>query len=82
MVSIDLLSLSLRDYTIRFIGPAHRQLIPASALTGAVFLILADLLARTLIRPEEIRLGIITAVFGAPFFLYLLVRRRREIGYL
>jgi iron complex transport system permease protein len=64
------------------IGPAHRRLIPACALTGAVFLIFADLLARTLIRPEEIRLGIITAVFGAPFFLYLLVRRRREIGYL
>ena len=64
------------------IGPAHRQLIPASALTGAAFLILADLLARTLHRPEEIRLGIITAVFGAPFFLYLLMRRRREIGYL
>jgi cobalamin transport system permease protein len=64
------------------IGPAHRQLIPASALTGATFLIFADLLARTLHRPEEIRLGIITAVFGAPFFLYLLMRRRREIGYL
>jgi iron complex transport system permease protein len=64
------------------IGPAHRQLIPASALTGAAFLILADLLARTLHRPEEIRLGIITAIFGAPFFLYLLMRRRREIGYL
>jgi iron complex transport system permease protein len=64
------------------IGPSHRQLIPASALTGAVFLIFADLLARTLHRPEEIRLGIITAVFGAPFFLYLLVSRRREIGYL
>ncbi|HEX8090216.1 MAG TPA: iron chelate uptake ABC transporter family permease subunit [Blastocatellia bacterium] len=64
------------------IGPSHRRLIPASALTGAVFLIFADLLARTLHRPEEIRLGIITAVFGAPFFLYLLVSRRREIGYL
>lgn len=64
------------------IGPAHRHLIPASAITGAAFLILADLLARTLHRPEEIRLGIITAVFGAPFFLYLLMRRRREIGYL
>jgi iron complex transport system permease protein len=64
------------------IGPAHRRLIPASALTGAAFLILADLLARTLHRPEEIRLGIITAAFGAPFFLYLLMRHRREVGYL
>ncbi len=63
------------------IGPAHRRLIPASALTGATFLVLADLLARTLHRPEEIRLGIVTAAFGAPFFLYLLLRHRREIGY-
>jgi iron complex transport system permease protein len=64
------------------IGPAHRRLIPASALMGATFLVFADLLARTLRRPEEIRLGIITASFGAPFFLYLLLRHRREVGYL
>lgn len=64
------------------IGPAHRRLIPASALTGAFFLILADLLARTLNPPQEFRLGIITAAFGAPFFLYLLLRHRRELGYL
>ena len=63
------------------IGPMHRRLIPASALTGAVFLVLADLMARTLHRPEEIRLGIITAAFGAPFFLYLLLHHRREVGY-
>jgi len=61
------------------IGPLHRYLIPASAITGATFLILADLLARTLHRPEEIRLGILTAIFGAPFFLYLLMRHRWEI---
>ena len=59
------------------IGPSHRYLLPASALTGAAFLVFADLLARTLHRPEEIRLGIITAVFGAPFFLYLLIRNQR-----
>ncbi len=62
-------------------GPKHRSLVPASALTGATFLILADLLARTLHRPEEIRLGILTAAFGAPFFLYLLLRPRREMGF-
>jgi iron complex transport system permease protein len=60
------------------IGPAHRRLLPASALAGASFVILADLLARTLIRPEEIRLGIITAACGAPFFLYLLLTRNSE----
>lgn len=65
-----------------FIGPAHRRLVPASALTGAAFLILTDLVARTIHRPEEIQLGIITAVCGAPFFLYLLRRHRRESWYL
>jgi iron complex transport system permease protein len=62
------------------IGPKHRYLLPASALTGAAFLILTDILARTINRPEEIRLGIITAVFGAPFFLYLLLRHQRTVG--
>jgi iron complex transport system permease protein len=61
------------------IGPAHRRLLPASALGGALFLVFADLLARTLDRPEEIQVGIITAFFGAPFFLYLLLRNRSEL---
>lgn len=62
------------------IGPKHRLLLPASALTGAAFLIFADIIARTIQRPEEIRLGIITAVFGAPFFLYLLLKQQKTIG--
>ena len=62
------------------IGPKHRYLLPASALTGAAFLILTDILARTVQRPEEIRLGILTAILGAPFFLYLLLRHYRTIG--
>ncbi|MGE0406833.1 MAG: FecCD family ABC transporter permease [Candidatus Korobacteraceae bacterium] len=60
------------------IGPSHRGLIPASAITGAVFLILCDLAARTIHPPTEVRLGIITALCGAPFFLFLLLRRFRE----
>ncbi len=55
-------------------GPDHRMLIPISALMGAIFLVLADLLARTIISPEEIPIGIITALVGGPFFLYLLKR--------
>jgi cobalamin transport system permease protein len=62
------------------IGPKHRYLLPASASTGAAFLILTDILARTVTRPEEIRLGIVTAILGAPFFLYLLLRHYRAVG--
>lgn len=65
----------------RLLGPKHGTLIPASAVTGAAFVVAADLLARTLIRPEEIRLGIVTALCGAPFFIYLLLRHRREMSY-
>lgn len=64
------------------VGPSHRRVVPASALAGAVFLVLADLVARMVLRPEEIALGVITAVCGAPFFLWLLSRYRREVGYL
>ena len=61
--------------------PSHRVLLPAAALTGAAFLLAADLLARIVIRPEEIRLGIVTAACGAPFFLFLLRRRQRASGW-
>ncbi|MCK8826554.1 iron chelate uptake ABC transporter family permease subunit [Natroniella acetigena] len=59
------------------VGPDHRILIPSSALVGAAFLILTDLLARTLIAPTEIPVGIITSLFGAPFFIYLLHKKKR-----
>lgn len=61
-------------------GPDHRFLLPASALSGAVLLIGADTLARTVIAPTELPVGIITALLGAPFFLYLL-RRRKKMKY-
>jgi iron complex transport system permease protein len=61
------------------VGPDHRRLFPASLLGGAVLLVAADLLARTVIAPAEVPLGIITAFLGCPFFLYLL-NRRPEVG--
>ncbi len=61
-------------------GPDHRLLLPAAALGGASFLVLADLLARALLPPAEIPVGILTAFVGAPYFLYLLRRSRREYG--
>jgi iron complex transport system permease protein len=60
-------------------GADHRYLLPLSILTGAGFMILADLLARTLMAPTEIPIGVITAICGAPFFLYLLRKRRQAI---
>jgi iron complex transport system permease protein len=57
------------------IGADHRLLVPASALAGAAALVLADSGARTLLPPAEIPVGVITALFGVPFFLILLRRR-------
>ena len=62
------------------VGPSNRALIPASALAGAVFLILCDLLARTIHPPVEIRLGVVTALVGGPLFIALLMRRYSEAG--
>ncbi len=59
------------------IGPDHRRLVPASALAGAVFLVLADSLARSVIAPTEIPIGVVTALLGGPFFFFLLRRRKR-----
>jgi iron complex transport system permease protein len=56
-------------------GSDHRLLIPVSALGGAIFLIVADTLARTIISPSELPVGVITAFIGAPFFIYLLKTR-------
>jgi len=63
------------------LGADHRLLLPASALSGAAFIVLADLLARTLLAPREIPLGVITAIIGAPFFIYLLRRHRKEYAF-
>jgi iron complex transport system permease protein len=58
------------------VGPDHRRLVPASALAGATFLVLADSFARTAIAPSEIPVGVIAAFLGGPFFLFLLRRKR------
>ncbi|MFX1282078.1 MAG: FecCD family ABC transporter permease [Promethearchaeota archaeon] len=61
-------------------GPDHRILLPTSSLIGASFLIMADIVAKTVIYPIELPVGIITALCGTPFFLYLL-RKQRKIGF-
>ena len=62
------------------IGPGHRLLLPASALLGAILMIAADTMARVLAAPAEVPVGILTAAFGAPFFLYILLRQRALVG--
>ncbi len=61
------------------VGPDHKILIPTSMLIGGIFMIFADTLARTIISPTEIPVGIITALFGGPFFIYLLRKSKRNI---
>jgi iron complex transport system permease protein len=61
-------------------GPDHRMLLPASALLGATLLVAADLIARTIVAPAELPIGILTALLGVPFFVMLL-RRQRGDGY-
>lgn len=62
------------------IGPDHRNLLPCSALLGASLLLGADLVSRTLVAPAELPIGIVTAMLGAPFFLWLLLRNRGGSG--
>ncbi len=67
-------------HAVRLIwGPDHRFLLPLATFAGATFMILADTIARTVLAPTEIPVGIITAFLGAPFFLYLLRQKKKAI---
>jgi iron complex transport system permease protein len=60
-------------------GPDHRQLLPLSGLAGAMFLVVADTIARTIVAPAQLPVGVITALLGGPFFLILLIRYSRKV---
>jgi iron complex transport system permease protein len=62
------------------IGPDHRLLVPAAAITGAAFLVLCDTVARTLLSGRELPVGAITALVGGPLFLYLLRRSQARLA--
>lgn len=62
------------------LGPSHRTLLPAAALFGGAFLVLADALARVLVVPAELPIGVLTALVGGPFFLWLLMGRAAREG--
>lgn len=59
-------------------GPAHRYVLAGSALMGAVLVVLADLVARMIVMPAELPIGVLTSALGAPFFIWLLRRRLRN----
>lgn len=63
-------------------GPDHRQLLPLSAIVGAIFLVAADTLARIIVAPAQLPVGVVTAIAGGPFFLLLLIKYSRKIGWL
>ncbi|MFE0678108.1 FecCD family ABC transporter permease [Streptomyces sp. NPDC058867] len=72
--SIGFVGLMIPHLVRLTLGADHRRLLPLTALLGAVYLVLVDLLSRTVNRPNELPLGILTALLGAPFFLWLLRR--------
>jgi iron complex transport system permease protein len=61
------------------VGPDHKILFPTSAIAGGIVMLLSDTIARTILSPREIPVGIITSIVGVPFFLYLLVRSKKQI---
>jgi len=63
-------------------GPDHRQLLPLSGIVGAIFLVVADTLARIIIAPAQLPVGVVTAIVGGPFFLILLVKYSRKVSWL
>jgi iron complex transport system permease protein len=78
---VGFVGLIVPHFTRILLGPDHRVLLPASVLCGAIFLVIADLLARTLLAPQEIPLGVITALIGAPFFIVLLRRTKKRYAF-
>lgn len=63
-----------------WLGPDHRRLLPCAALMGASLLLIADLVSRTIVQPLELPIGVVTSLIGGPFFLWLLIRTRRQQG--
>jgi len=64
-----------------FIGPKHKYLIPGAALLGAILLVFSDLIAKTIIAPAQLPIGVVTSSIGAPFFIWLIFKQKGRIGY-
>ncbi len=72
---IGFLGLVIPHVTRLLIGPDHRLLLPAAAINGATFLVITDTIARTIIAPQELPVGVLTALVGAPFFFFILKKK-------
>jgi iron complex transport system permease protein len=77
--SIGFVGLIIPHILRLLVGPSHRKLILASAIGGALFLMLMDILSRTIFSPVEIPVGVFTSLCGAPFFIFLLKRKQKEL---
>jgi iron complex transport system permease protein len=75
---IGFIGLMIPHFVRLVIGPDHRSLMPYSAIFGALFVLMADLLGRTLIAPHEIKVGIITALIGGSYFVFLILRIQKQ----
>lgn len=78
--SISFVGLIVPHIMRLLVGPDNKKLLPASAICGAIFLVICDLISRVAAIPYELGVGIITALLGAPYFLYLLLRTKKEGG--
>lgn len=77
---IGFVGLVVPHITRSIVGPKHGRLIPASILFGGLFVILCDTITRVVVAPEEIPIGVLTALFGAPFFLFLIRKNKSKFG--
>ncbi|HHV18957.1 MAG TPA: iron ABC transporter permease [Thermoanaerobacterales bacterium] len=75
---IGFVGLIIPHITRVIIGPDYRQLFPLSAMVGGLYLMLADTLSRVIIAPTELPVGVLTALFGGPFFIYLLFQKKNK----
>lgn len=78
--TIGFVGLAVPHFTRRIVGPEHGRLLPASMLTGAVFLMLADLVSRTILSPQVLPIGVVTSIIGAGAFLVIFFKTRRRDG--
>ena len=76
--SIGFVGLVMPHMSRMITGPNHKKLLPASMFSGAIFLLLADLIARTLLSPIELQIGVVTSLIGAVAFIAVFYRSRRK----